>query len=36
MQEIRETGKLEPATEEKLKAVLGSFTERFLSERPEE
>ena len=36
MQEIRETGKLEPATEEKLKAVLGSFTERFLSERPED
>ena len=36
MQEIRETGKLEPETEEKLKAVLGSFTERFLSERPED
>ena len=26
----------EPETEEKLKAVLGSFTERFLSERPED
>lgn len=35
MQEIRGTGKLEPETEEKLKKVLDSYTEHFLSTRPE-
>ena len=35
MQEIRGTGKLEPETEEKLKKVLDSYTEHFLSTKPE-
>lgn len=35
MQEIRSTGKLEPETEEKLKKVLDSYTEHFLSTKPE-
>ncbi len=35
MQEIRQTGKLEEATEEKLKKALDSYTEHFLSTRPE-
>ena len=34
MQEIRSTGKLEKETEEKLKAVLDAYTEKFISARP--
>ncbi|MCI9197367.1 MAG: F0F1 ATP synthase subunit alpha [Lachnospiraceae bacterium] len=35
MKEIRETSKLEEATDEKLKKVLESYTEHFLSTKPE-
>ncbi len=35
MKEIRETSKLEEATNEKLKKVLESYTEHFLSTKPE-
>lgn len=35
MKEIRDTSKLEEATEEKLKKVLESYTEHFLSTKPE-
>ena len=34
MQTIRETGKLETETEEKLRAVLDEYTEEFLNTRP--
>ena len=35
MQLISSTGKLEPETEEKLRQVLGAYTENFLNTRPE-
>ena len=35
MQEIRATGKLEPETEEKMKAAIENYTENFLNTRPE-
>ena len=35
MQEIRSTGKLEAETEERLKNVLGEYTDKFLDTKPE-
>ena len=35
MQEIRSTGKLEAETEERLKKVLGEYTDKFLDTKPE-
>ena len=35
MQEIRSTGKLEAETEERLKKVLGEYTDNFLNTKPE-
>ncbi|VYS73061.1 ATP synthase subunit alpha [uncultured Blautia sp.] len=35
MQEIRSTGKLEAETEERLKNVLGEYTDKFLDRKPE-
>ena len=35
MQEIRATGKLDPETEEKMKAAIETYTENFLNTRPE-